>query len=421
MKIKVIVLFVFMLMLCGCENWDDIYSEYKDILDEGINCSYSLISASTPSNYITSITFSGSNRGIYASYNNGGSNLIVNSNSFQNYHEVNGFRLYYNNFDYASFLDNYSVTNTCPSNLYMYSNGDYFIDDTCPSNQTCYTYSTRSSSGNNDSSSNSQDDEDSGKCHIESAIYCKTFSKEILGNTVNIELGFESLSNNTVGRYFVITDQNSMYGGSTARDSNGLTTTYNNNTYIILNPERIYSNNNGDYSIKNIKINYDSTVYYIAAYDDDESQGSIEMGEAEEYDPDAPIVDDGIGNEQSGLDVVEINFCEQNGVRKTFQIVGYILYIAKIMVPLILIILGTIDFAKATISSDDKAPKDALAALVRRIIIAVIIFLIPTILNFLLGLVNGASEAFKNSEFTDCTECLFDPFGDCKAKDIIAN
>lgn len=58
MKIKVIVLFVFMLMLCGCENWDDIYSEYKDILDEGINCSYSLISASTPSNYITSITFS---------------------------------------------------------------------------------------------------------------------------------------------------------------------------------------------------------------------------------------------------------------------------------------------------------------------------------------------------------------------------
>ena len=122
-----------------------------------------------------------------------------------------------------------------------------------------------------------------------------------------------------------------------------------------------------------------------------------------------------------GLDVVKIIFCEQNGVRKTFQIVGYILYIAKIMVPLILIILGTIDFAKATISSDDKAPKDALAALVRRIIIAVIIFLIPTILNFLLGLVNGASEAFKNSEFTDCTECLFDPFGDCKAKDITAN
>src|SRR5699024_4739917 len=154
--------------------------------------------------------------------NNGGSNLIVNSNSFQNYHEVNGFRLYYNNFDYASFLDNYSVTNTCPSNLYMYSNGDYFIDDTCPSNQTCYTYSTRSSSWNNDSSSNSQDDEDSGKCHIESAIYCKTFSKEILGKDVQ-GIGIED----------GITDQNSMYGGSTARDSNGLTTTYNNNTYII--------------------------------------------------------------------------------------------------------------------------------------------------------------------------------------------
>ena len=70
------------------------------------------------------------------------------------------------------------------------------------------------------------------------------------------------------------------------------------------------------------------------------------------------------------------NALQEKGYNPINQIVGYILYIAKILVPLILIILGTIDFAKATISSDDKAPKDALAALVRRIIIAVIIFLI---------------------------------------------
>ena len=418
MKIKVIVLFVFMFMLCGCENWDDIYSEYKDILDDGINCSYSLISESIPSNYVTSITFSGSNNGIYAYYNNGGRNLIVNSNSYESFHEVNGFRLYYNNFDYMAFLDNYSVTNTCPSNIYMYSSGDYFIDDTCPANQSCYTYSTRASSGNNESSSGSQDDEDSGKCHIESAIYCKTFDKDILGNNVKLELGFETLGNNNVGRYFVVTDQDSMYGGSSvARDSNGLTTKFGSNTYIILNPERIYSNNNGDYSIKNIKVNYDSTVVYLAAYDDDDAQGSIEMGEAEEYDPDRPIVDDG-GSNQSNLPVEEIRFCERNEVRKTFQIIGYVLYVAKILIPLLLIILGTIDFAKATISSDDKAPKDALMALGKRIIIAIIIFLIPTVLNFLLGLVNGAREAFTDGDFTDCTDCLLDPFGTCKADDV---
>ena len=104
--------------------------------------------------------------------------------------------------------------------------------------------------------------------------------------------------------------------------------------------------------------------------------------------------------------------------QKTFQIIGYLLFIAKIIVPLLLIILGTIDFAKATISSDDKAPRDAVVALIRRIIIAVIIFFIPTILNFLLSLINGASEAFNDNGFSGCTDCLFDPFGDCEASDI---
>ena len=111
------------------------------------------------------------------------------------------------------------------------------------------------------------------------------------------------------------------------------------------------------------------------------------------------------------LDVTPVTFCEEKGVQKTFQVIGYILFVAKIIIPLILIILGSIDFAKATISSDEKAPKDAIMALARRIIIAIIIFLIPTILNFLLSLVNGASEAFNDSNFTDCTNCLFDPFG----------
>ena len=115
------------------------------------------------------------------------------------------------------------------------------------------------------------------------------------------------------------------------------------------------------------------------------------------------------------LEIEEIHFCEESGVRATFQIVGYLLFAAKIVVPLLLIILGSIDFAKATISSDDKAPKEALMSFIRRVLIAVIIFFIPTVLNFLLSLVYGATEAFSDDSFEDCTDCLFDPFGDCKA------
>ena len=119
------------------------------------------------------------------------------------------------------------------------------------------------------------------------------------------------------------------------------------------------------------------------------------------------------------LEIEEIHFCQEDGVLTTFQIIGYLLFVAKIVVPLLLIILGSIDFAKATISSDDKAPKEALGVFVRRVLIAVIIFFIPSILNFLLSLVYGAEDAFEeatnNDSFEGCSDCLFDPFGDCGA------
>ena len=98
---------------------------------------------------------------------------------------------------------------------------------------------------------------------------------------------------------------------------------------------------------------------------------------------------------------------------------GYIVFGAKIIVPLILLILGTIDFAKAVISSNDKAPQEALKSFGLRIVAAIIVFLIPTFLEFLITLINDASETFKEKN-ENCTNCLFNPFdsGKCKATDV---
>ena len=128
--------------------------------------------------------------------------------------------------------------------------------------------------------------------------------------------------------------------------------------------------------------------------------------------------DENTNTEQEAIPIIEVNFCEQNGVRMTFRVIGYVLFIAKILIPLLLIILGTIDFVKATLSSSDKAPQEALGAFARRIIIAIIIFLIPTILNLVLSLVDGAYEAFEDSKFTDCTNCLFSPFDKCDVENM---
>ena len=92
------------------------------------------------------------------------------------------------------------------------------------------------------------------------------------------------------------------------------------------------------------------------------------------------------------LEIEPITFCEENNVLLTFQIVGYIIFIIKIVVPLILIIMGVMDFAKAAISSSDKANSEALSSLIRRIIAGVIIFFIPTVISFGISLIDGFSK-----------------------------
>ncbi len=56
-----------------------------------------------------------------------------------------------------------------------------------------------------------------------------------------------------------------------------------------------------------------------------------------------------------------------------------------ISVPIIVVVLCTVDIAKAVIAQDDKEIKKAQASVLKRLIIGVIIFFIPIILNLLLG------------------------------------
>jgi len=70
-------------------------------------------------------------------------------------------------------------------------------------------------------------------------------------------------------------------------------------------------------------------------------------------------------------------------------LVNTILNLIKWVIPVILIVMGTLDIAKIVISGnqDEKEVKAATKKLTTRVIYAVIIFLIPTIVNVLLGFV----------------------------------
>lgn len=72
--------------------------------------------------------------------------------------------------------------------------------------------------------------------------------------------------------------------------------------------------------------------------------------------------------------------------------VKLVLRILQIAVPIGLILFGTIDMAKAVIAGDEKKVKEAQKPFIKRIVSAVIVFLIPYIVSVVIGLVTSNGD-----------------------------
>ncbi len=80
-----------------------------------------------------------------------------------------------------------------------------------------------------------------------------------------------------------------------------------------------------------------------------------------------------------------LDACE--GLGPIVAVVKGLFNIIKIGVPIILIIMGSIDLGRAVISSDDKEIKGATSKLIKRAIAAVAVFFAVTIVDVVMGLV----------------------------------
>ncbi len=161
-----------------------------------------------------------------------------------------------------------------------------------------------------------------------------------------------------------------------------------------------------------VKDNYDR------AEDNITSDGNIQHPNGSVTAGDGSTLKEEFGNadDVSYNNVEGMNFCSEDSVKMTLNIIGYVVFSLKMIVPLLLIIMGSLDFSKALISSDDKAIKDALGKLIRRIIAGIIVFFIPTILNYAFSLINEVSN--NQANFTQCSSCLFTPFNGCSYKKL---
>ncbi len=73
------------------------------------------------------------------------------------------------------------------------------------------------------------------------------------------------------------------------------------------------------------------------------------------------------------------------------RIIRTVLDIIQIGIPIILILMGTIDLGKAVLSSDDKAIKESTSKLVKRVIAAVAVFFVVTIVKLIMGIISDSS------------------------------
>lgn len=81
------------------------------------------------------------------------------------------------------------------------------------------------------------------------------------------------------------------------------------------------------------------------------------------------------------LDLVQIGTDACGGLLPLVKVIYAAIKLVMVIIPIALIIYGTIDLGKAVIASDEKEVKSAQSRLIKRMIYAALIFFIPMLVG----------------------------------------
>lgn len=92
------------------------------------------------------------------------------------------------------------------------------------------------------------------------------------------------------------------------------------------------------------------------------------------------------------------------GLGPIVTLIKGVMNIFQIAIPILLIVFGSIDLGKAVMANDEKEIKGATNKLIKRAIAAVVVFLIPFIVNLVMSLVaaNSDGEGASATNFATC-------------------
>lgn len=92
-----------------------------------------------------------------------------------------------------------------------------------------------------------------------------------------------------------------------------------------------------------------------------------------------------------------------SGLTPVLRIVGIVVWGIKVVVPIILIVIGMIDLAKAVTEKSEDKIKEAQQKLIKRAIAAVLVFLVVSLVGVVMTIVGDAS-------YEACMDCINSPW-----------
>ena len=102
------------------------------------------------------------------------------------------------------------------------------------------------------------------------------------------------------------------------------------------------------------------------------------------------------------------NPCDENSIRTVMRLFGYILLVARIAVPLIIIGFGTFDLFKSVVDKDEKSLGKQVKQLGIRILAGLIVFFIPNIVSAFFSM-SDKLNIIETDQYKTCYNCIMKP------------
>ena len=100
--------------------------------------------------------------------------------------------------------------------------------------------------------------------------------------------------------------------------------------------------------------------------------------------------------------------CDDDNIKIALRFFGYLLMVAKVAIPLIIIVMGTIDLFKSVVDKDEKSFAKQLKILLMRIVAGIFVFFLPSIIYALFGISSDLNIVNEN-KYKGCIDCVLKP------------